>query len=258
MPNATLKWKLLSDLHCEGRKFSYAHSGEDVVILAGDIHTRNRHEELITQIPSTVKILLCAGNHEYYGGVFEDVNKFMKGLEKKYKNFTFLNNSSITIGDVHVYGGTMFTDMLLYGHDQYPYVKHDVGRGISDFYYIAKKVSPRSASARLWTVDDHMDQHKRFVSGLQAWLLTTEGKKRLVVSHFMPHKAAIDPRFRDSILNPYFTSDMTHYMGWPGNWCYGHGHSSGDFMEGETRVVGNPHGYGNENPKFDPNFMFEL
>ena len=48
-------------------------------------------------------------------------------------------------------------------------------------------------------------------------------------------------------MNPYFTANMEEYMGWEGLWLYGHTHDSGDFMIGDTRVVGNPRGYGHEN-----------
>jgi len=89
----TLRIRLLSDLHCEGYPYYYEYAGEDIVVLAGDIHTQNRHGFVLDQIPINVKVLLVAGNHEYYGGIFEDVNDKLKALENTYHNLTFLNNS---------------------------------------------------------------------------------------------------------------------------------------------------------------------
>jgi hypothetical protein len=39
---------------------------------------------------------------------------------------------------------------------------------------------------------------------------------------------------------------------------HGHIHDSADYRIGATRVIANPHGYGRENPKFDPAFTIEV
>ena len=51
------KIKILSDLHIEFQKFDYIPSGEDTLILAGDVHVRNQHEDFISQIPKEIEIL---------------------------------------------------------------------------------------------------------------------------------------------------------------------------------------------------------
>lgn len=239
-----MKLRLVSDLHMEGYYYSYTPVGEDVVIFAGDIHTRNRHEELIAQVPDTTQIILVAGNHEYYRGEFHDVNRYLKSLETKYKNFKFLNNDSFVHDGAHFYGGTMYSDLMLggvVGHDQ---TVRDTEMFIADF-----KVSliEEEGQRRLWQVQDHLNEHVKFRDGLQHWIRETEGQKRVVISHFVPHRKAIHPRWGQSALNGYFTCDMDMHMGWEGLWLYGHTHDSGDFMVGDTRCVGNPRGYGDEN-----------
>ena len=95
-----MKIKILSDLHLEGYWFTYEDHGEDVVILAGDICTRNRLHMFLDTIPKHIKVLFVAGNHEYYHGEFKACNQYFKDLESKY-NFVFLKNNQIIIDDIY-------------------------------------------------------------------------------------------------------------------------------------------------------------
>ena len=239
-----MKIRLLSDLHIEGGVYKYEHLGEDVLVLAGDIHTKCRHRELLDQVPKFVKILFVAGNHEYYGGTFETTNAFFCDLEDEYDNFYFLFNQGTTIEDVEFFGGTMFTDFSLDG-DPWK-ARQYCKEGIADFHWI-NTFKAEGFITRRWNVEDHVVQHEAFVYELAGWIRATEGRKRVVISHFQPHKQCVGPRFAGSVLNPYFTVDMSAWMGWPGLWLHGHGHESRDFYELDTRVVCNPRGYGSEN-----------
>lgn len=239
-----MKIRLLSDLHMEGYRYSYVPCGEDVVVLAGDIHTKGRHHELIDQIPSDTRVVMVAGNHEYYRSEFHTMNKYFKGLEERYSNFKFLNNDSTTIDGVNFYGGTMYSDFYLYGLEGFWQTITDAEKFIMDF---RMSMIDDNNTWRQWSTKDHQTEHAKFKDGLQHWLRETEGQKRVVVSHFVPHRNAIHPRWGASALNGYFTCDMDRHMGWEGLWLYGHTHDSGDFMVGDTRCVGNPRGYGDEN-----------
>ena len=44
----------------------------------------------------------------------------------------------------------------------------------------------------------------------------------------------------------------------PALWVHGHVHNSSDYRIGDTRIVCNPHGYGNENPDFDGALVVEV
>lgn len=234
-----MKVRLLSDLHMEGQKFFYEYAGEDVLLLAGDIYTRNRHDMLLDQIPQYVKVVMVAGNHEYYNTDMVYVKAYLKELEGQY-NFHFLDNEALVIGDLNIFGGTMFTDFQLDGLTEAWFARKRAQDGIADFFYMKRNEIP-------WTTADHEAEHTLFCKELAAWLRATEGQKRLVMTHFMPHPKCTNIRFAGSILNPYFAADMTPFMGWEGTWVHGHGHDPVDFMEGETRVLCNPKGYGTEN-----------
>ena len=233
-----MKIRILSDLHLEGYPYHYRAGDEEVLILAGDISSQNNHHYFIETIPKHIKILMVAGNHEFYGFDLPSVKNYLTSLEYEFDNFTFLDNDIISIDDVSFYGGTMFSDFQLYGMSEEFFAKSAARRSIADFTYI-----------RDWNTDKHIKEHEFFCQELDFFLHVTEGRKRVVISHFMPSLKCSDPKFAESIMNPYFTSNMEHKMGWEGLWVHGHGHSSVDYMEGDTRVLCNPRGYGKENEK---------
>lgn len=237
-----MKIRLLSDLHLEGNRFYYDYAGEDLVVLAGDIHTQARHEFILDQIPTAVQILFVPGNHEYYGAVFETANQYFKELENKYSNFKFLNNDCISIRDVDFFGGTMFTDMRLHGDVEK--ASRNAKMGIADFSWISRQTL--ADAERLWDPADHIEQHKLYCERLQTWL-EFPAEKRVVISHFVPHPDGSDPKFAGSALNPYFISNMEQYMSDVDVWLYGHTHHSCDKIINGCRLVCNPHGYGSEN-----------
>lgn len=255
------KIKLLSDLHIEGFPFQYEDHDEDVVVLAGDIHTRNRLHELLDQIPRHKDVIFVAGNHEYYHMVFEDVKRYFRDLEAKYSNFTFLDNERADVYGIPVYGGTMFTDFQLTGAADAFFAEHCARDGINDFHAI--KCNGEHYEPREWRTADHVREFTKYVDGLNAFLLHTEGAPfRIVISHFMPTEQCTAPQFVGSVLNPYFTANMERYMGWDGLWIAGHGHNPVDVMVGGTRVVMNPRGYRarhlTENHVFNPGLVIEV
>jgi len=246
-----MKIRLLSDLHLESNRYLYEPVGEDVLVLAGDIHTQDRHRNILDRVPKSVRVFMVAGNHEYYRGEFCAVNAFLKSLEKEYPNFTFLNDSDSEIDGVPIFGGTMFTGFDLTGN---PLSEYAARNEILDFRIITH-------NGLMWSTIDHKEAHQKFTSALTAWLKKTKSaEKRIVVSHFVPCPQVIHPRWRNSSLNPYFTADMTKHMGWKGLWLYGHTHDCGNASIGDTEVWGNPYGYGNgsENPCFNNRLLLEI
>ena len=66
----------------------------------------------------------------------------------------------------------------------------------------------------------------------------------IVVTHHLPHRHSIHPRYEGSDLNPSFSSDLSDLMG-PSAllWIHGHTHESFDYVVNGTRVVCKPRGY---------------
>lgn len=249
-----MRIRLLSDLHMEGYKHYYEYAGEDLVVLAGDIHTQNRHRFLLDQIPPNIKVLFVCGNHEYYGATFEYVNEFFYNLQAEYSNFIFLENENIIINGVDFYGGTMFSNWELYNDSVI--AKQRAKQGIADFSWIDKL--DKDGQKRRWNVEDHYQEHLKFKEGLKTWLEKSTAQKKVVISHFVPSPKCIHPMWEGSSLNPYFTSNMEEFMGWDGLWLFGHTHNDHDIMIGNTRLVCNPKGYGQENETFSKKLILEI
>jgi len=232
----------------EGRAFHYEYNGEEALFLAGDIHTLERHHQLIEQVPQDVRIFMVAGNHEYYHGDFEEVKEALRVFERIYPNFHFLDNGAVCFKDVEIFGGTMFTDFDLHGPNEMYFAKEAARYMIADFTHI-----------RDWTLNKHCDEFIVFERNFVPWLKQTEGRKRIVITHFMPTEYGGNPVFKNNRLNPYFTCNMERYMGWEGFWLCGHGHDTRDVLLGDTRVVMNPRGYrGEDHNGFNPNLILEI
>ena len=254
-----MRIRLLSDLHLEGHPYYYEYAGEDVLVLAGDIHTKCRHRFFLDQIPHYVKVIMVAGNHEYYGSCYEEVNMFLYDLQSEYVNFMFLENEPLIIDDVEFFGGTMFTDMNLYG-DTWKATQY-AQKGIADFSWIDKLRADGIGGVvkRRWNVDDHRVRHKDFCDELVKWNTEPTTRKRVVVSHFVPHPNCIHKKWTGSPINPYFTQNMEQYMDGIDLWLFGHTHDNHDMTINNTRLVSNPRGYGKENANgFNPKLIIEV
>jgi Icc-related predicted phosphoesterase len=81
------------------------------------------------------------------------------------------------------------------------------------------------------------------------------GSGDVVVTHHLPSRKSVHPKYERSPLNSFFLCDVEPLIAdrQPALWIHGHTHSSSDYQIGATRVVCNPAGYGRENSEdFDP------
>lgn len=248
-----MKLRVLSDFHTEGYKFDYERLDEDVLILAGDIGVGHGVIDWIQALPQDLPIVFVAGNHEFYGHHFSDMKKHFTEAFKD-TNVHFLNNSEWVFNGVRFLGGTMWSNFGLFGEDQRHFVEYDSKRGITDFHVI------RNGNDRLFSVEDCKHEFAEFDKYMRFALKQPFSGKTIVVSHHCPSRHSVHPRFMNSSITPYFTSDCEHLMGWGADlWVHGHTHDSYDYDIEGTRVVCNPRGYGNENRGgFDPNLIVEI
>ena len=97
-----------------------------------------------------------------------------------------------------------------------------------------------------------------------AWL---EGKliemfdgPTVVITHYLPHRHSIHPKYKGDRLNPAFASDLSRLVRPPVKlWIHGHTHESFNYVVNGTRLVCNPRGYlpMEPNPAFNPRFVVE-
>lgn len=235
-----MKIRLLSDLHTEFRlpykTASFAeYRGEDVLVLAGDIASGSTNTMSVIKFfkeQGFPHIVYVAGNHEYYGGDFIQFNEKMAEKCSMIDGVHFLNPGSVTIDGVLFTGGTLWTNFA----DNF-FSQSAAKRGINDFRVI--KSFDTNVCAR--TYYQHIDFIKQAYEH-------RGNKKVVVVTHFLPARECIAPRFRGpDLINDYFANDLGGYIAEMSDttWLFGHTHDATDIVLGDTRVVANPHGYYN-------------
>lgn len=245
-----MKIRLLSDLHTEFRLPYKTHEmsqyrGEDVLVLAGDIASGT------TNVMDVIKffkaqgfpnIVYVPGNHEYYGGSFTEFNEKMKDKCDRCANVYYLNPGQVEIDGVLFVGGTLWTNFA-----DSPISQSVAKRGINDFRVI-KNFGVNVAY-------DCYYQHTDFIKKAYE---ARAGRKVVVVTHFLPARECIAPRWRGpDPMNDYFANDLGGYISTMTDttWMFGHTHDATDIQLGTTRVVANPHGYYtavNDGVGFDP------
>src|SRR4051812_27890809 len=102
---------LFSDLHLEIAPFTPPQVDADVVVLAGDIDNGTRGLEWGRRFFDR-PILYVAGNHEYYGAEFEEVQGQLAASARSL-GIELLDCSEQVIGDVRFLGCTLWTDYSL-------------------------------------------------------------------------------------------------------------------------------------------------
>ena len=252
-----MKVKAISDLHWKGRSFDFHDmTGGDLLVLAGDIVTA-RHlkgdyvdlNEFIQEMHTKFEaVVVVPGNHEYYGSEFHEANDYLREYYES-RGVWYLNNNLIIIDingvERYIYGGAMWGDFM---YD--PQKQEDVMAALNDYRLI-------KMGGRLFSSQDAIDQTEKFWRSLYDF---REPRIDVVVSHHAPSYQSVDPRFWGSSINSGFASNYINKVKEvnPKLWVHGHMHNNCDYMIGDTRVVCNPRGYGNENPYFDMNKEFNV
>lgn len=241
-----MKIKLLSDLHLEfGVRLTeqpYSrYRGEDVLVLAGDIHIGGL--DVIRVLDAFRRagyphIVYVAGNHEYYSPTPRAA--FHKELTEyclQYPNVHFLDPGVVEINGIRFVGATLYSD---FGGDL-------------EAQQSAKKYITDFRNKYNFTPEMCIANYQRDIQFIKE-KLAESNMPTYVVTHFLPAYEVIHPRWYskgDPVaikLNKYFASDNGEYLKQLKNvtWLCGHTHDNRDLYVGNTRVVANPIGYPNE------------
>jgi len=194
------------------------------------------------------QIVYVPGNHEYYGTGFDEFNTKMENKCMEFDNVHFLNPGSVTLNGVLFTGGTLWTNFA-----DNPFSQSAAQRGINDFRQI-----------RGFSTNTAVDCYYKHFDFIKQAYETRGDKKTVVVTHFLPARECIAPRFRGpDLINDYFANDLGQYISTMSDttWLFGHTHDSTDIVLGNTRVVANPHGYYNamnDGIGFDPFKIIEI
>jgi len=227
-----MKIRLLSDLHLEfyDNPSIYQSQGEDVLVLAGDVHAGiHKTAGALAKFHAEQKnIVYLPGNHEYYGTSIAEFDRAI-GTVARDLGIHLLNPGMVQLQSVTFIGATLWTNFA-----NNPLAAHAAANGINDFRHI--RGFDTAACSRLY------DTHADYIQQAYAATVGT----RIIVTHFLPATECIAPEYAgDNLINNYFANRLGGYISTLHNttWLFGHTHTTTDITLGTTRCVANPYGY---------------
>lgn len=237
---------LASDIHLEFPQ-NQVHVPEepfDVAILAGDIDVGTGAIELIDTVllPRRVDVIYVLGNHEFYGGIIDDVEAEWARLAADRPRLHLLQDHAVTLGGVRFVGGTLWTDCD--GRDDQTMLR--LLLGMNDFRMIKKRDAAGNPAP--FQPEHAADRFDATVALIRSTLATPFDGPTVVVTHHLPSDLSTPPQFAGSPINGGFRSNLDELIreGRPNLWLHGHTHDACDYHIEDTRVVCEPGGYPGE------------
>ena len=222
----------------------------DVVVLAGDVHVKDRGLRWIIDQKFGCPVLYVLGNHEFYREKFPGLIDKLK-QDAKGTNVRVLDNDSAEIGEYRFFGCTLWSDMELLGDQHASSIA--AADTMNDYRLIRL-----SKTYRRLAPSDTKAWHFRSVRKLTEFLVRSDPARTIVVTHHAPSIRSIVDRYRADPVSAAFASNMDDLIleHQPRLWIHGHTHESFDYEIGKTRVVCNPRGYASteENKDFRPDY----
>lgn len=235
-----MKIRILSDLHMEFGPFEVPELDTDpetTLVLAGDINVGDQAYPFIEEMCERFEhVIYVLGNHEFYNKDIQNVRDWWQWANND--NLTVLDDNAVILDDVLFVGGTLWTDFKLDNNENEWFAKQTAKQGMNDFQVI------HSDGLRI-NPDDTVKLHQKTRAFIEQQIQnTTDVRKKVVVTHHLPHPDCIDPRFATSKLNPAFASNLTELFDLDIDiWIHGHTHSVIDREVNGTRILCNPGGY---------------
>lgn len=248
----------LSDLHLENQEFPYALPKGEVLIIAGDlchasclapqradlyaVKQRDRVMRFADEAQRNfTHVLLIAGNHDHYDGVFEDTaSTFATYLP----GFTVLDDSAAEIGGISFFGMTLWTDL----EDRNPAALTKIRRGVGEYFFVKTR---RRDEAGAETLQKFRPEHSlaafdASLAALDRHLAAAGNRKTIVISHHAPSRQGGNPLFAGNGLDGAYVSELDARIAAMTTvpvWVHGHTHICRTYRIGETAVHVNCRGF---------------
>jgi len=254
-----LQIQIVSDLHIElydeWKDLDFLIEPQaPILALLGDIGyacTHQLRDFLHSQCDRFEKVLLLAGNHEYYnqrGTVYSMIEQlnWLRKVSSERPNLHFMEKESIILNGVTVLGTTLWSNI--------PKNRLKMAENSMNDYNLSYNHGPGESIRKLKAKETHA-MYQESIYWLESELQKAKKKdhKVVVLTHHTPMLTGTsDPRHKDSDLTCCFSSDLKNFLieSSPNLvvWACGHTHYNFDFMVGDVRLVSNQRGY-KMNPK---------
>jgi predicted MPP superfamily phosphohydrolase len=272
-----IKVQLFSDLHVDwsSPRPIEVGVGVDVVVVPGDVAegAQNAFVALRRIVPSSIPIVFVMGNHEYYKRFFAEELARARAVAPDF-NVLLLENDVVTfeaIGGnrgkpIRFVGASCWTDYRLFGEVRRLAAMAEARERMNDHRRIGwrrlawERFRPQEAAMLHY-------QSKEFIA--QAIAVEHDGPT-IVVTHHGVDLLSVPERWKSDLLTSAYASTIGRdvLVRRPNEqglapprvdyWFHGHVHARADFLIGATRVMANPHGYGDEVAAFDPRLIVEI
>jgi len=240
---------ILSDLHIAFGNYKVRNVDADVILIAGDScegwAAANMYEYMCRE---GYQVIFVAGNHEYYGKKFSEVNDYWKRMQDRCNgNFHFLNNEVLELGGFRFVGTTLWSEIP-------PQNEMIVKETMSDYTWIYFK-NMRDPVLPYQINELHREAKTFLENNLQ--------QGDILMLHHAPSWASVPEKYVEDPVTCAYVGDIESLIleRKPKLVQHGHLHSSVDYMIGDTRVIANPRGYMGHteyNKNFDPKFVIDL
>lgn len=242
----SMKLLVYSDLHNEFDPFSPPMVNVDVVILAGDISTRDKGVEWANEAFNCL-CLHVAGNHEFYGGHLDRTLEKMKAVAAPHVGV--LENEVFVHGNVRFIGTTGWTDFTSSGDQRLAIgVVSDSMNDFRKIRLVGVAEYPHVSLQYQATPLIGIGRHHMAIIPLAC---NFHHRRMMGDHHSLPTERSAEQSLQpvtryvvtlDQIIRP----DSAMLI------C------TDDAQVGSTRVVSNPRGYPNESTGFNSEFLVEL
>jgi Icc-related predicted phosphoesterase len=263
----------LSDLHLESQPFPWALPKGDVLIIAGDLchasaldptrtdpYRVKQRERVLRFVEAAIAafahVILIAGNHEHYDGVFEDTVPL---LRRHLDGVTVLDNEAITIEGVRYFGTTLWTDLA--GHNDDAMEK--IRRGMGEYFFTKTRRANGTGETDLVKLQpaNTLAAHERSLAQLRS--LTPSTLPTVIVTHHAPSLQGLNTQHRGNGLDGAFASDLDDLIADLSVpfWIHGHTHIRKRYQIGNTTMLANCRGFDGKDlsaRKFAPDCWFTL
>ena len=249
-----MKVRILSDLHQEFAPAALPAQDVDLILLAGDIHTKQNALPWIREFTGQTPAVYVCGNHEFYG---DNYPRVIERLQEQTvgSNIHVLENDFIQIGKWRIFGCTLWTDMELVSDWQDGCAEAE--SQMNDY----RRIRNSKRNYRKLRAIDTRRAHLESVWLLESFLKKSDPKHSIILTHHAPSVLSLPKsRWKEPISCAYASRLDPFIKQWqPALWVHGHIHHNNDYYINKTRVLANPQAYPDApNPHFIPDLIVDL
>lgn len=265
----------LSDLHLESQVFPWTLPTGEVLIIAGDLchascldpkrtdryalEQRTRVLRFLEAARSNFAlVIMVAGNHEHYDGVFEDTTSL---LRRHLRGIQVLDNQALDYGGVRFFGSTLWSDF----EGACINCLNGTRRRMGEFFFVRRRRRTPDGQETFvkFQPEDALEAHRTAWRTLMQESAAPRMGAFVVITHHAPSRQGLNPKFAGNGLDGAFASSLDTEIAALGGvefWVHGHTHVRKSYRIGQTRVLANCRGLDGKDgvPGFTPRTSFEV